>query len=80
VRALETGTVSRVALDSGELTPIAELPPTPVSQPFDHHVMALANGDLLAVEIQLNINVLEVGLQDEPQQRSILARPQPDQL
>ena len=63
VRALETGTVSRVA-DSGELISIAQLGKIPVSRLFDHHVMTRANGDLLAVEIDLSITVLDVGRQD----------------
>jgi serine/threonine protein kinase len=64
VRALDTGAVSRVALDTGELTPIAQLPPIPLRSSFDDHVMTLANGDLLAVEIKLGIVVSAVHTDD----------------
>ncbi|HEX7839383.1 MAG TPA: hypothetical protein VF469_18020, partial [Kofleriaceae bacterium] len=57
VRALETGAVSRIAQGTGELTPIAQLPPTPLSRLFDDHVMTLASGDLLAVKHELGANV-----------------------
>jgi dipeptidyl aminopeptidase/acylaminoacyl peptidase len=65
VRALDTGVVSRVALDTGELTPIARLPPTPLGRMFDHHLMALADGDLLGAEIELGVNVEMVCPDDE---------------
>ena len=64
MRALDTGAVSRVALDTGELTPIAQLPPIPLRSSFDDHVMTLANGDLLAVEIKLGIVVSAVHTDD----------------
>jgi hypothetical protein len=57
VRAFETGVVSRVAQDTGELTPIATLTPTPSGRLVDDHVMTLANGDLLAVKHELGANV-----------------------
>jgi WD40 repeat protein len=65
VSALQTGVVSRVGLDTGALTPIALLPTTPVSRLFDNHLMTLAGGDLLAVEIELGITVLSVHPEDE---------------
>jgi hypothetical protein len=65
VRSLQTGVLSRVALDTGALTPIAQLPATPVSRLFDAHVMTLAGDDRLAVEIELGINVLAVRPEDE---------------
>jgi serine/threonine protein kinase len=64
VRVLDTGAVSRVALDTGELTPVAHLPPHPLRSSFDDHVMTLANGDLLAVEIELGIAVSAVRSDD----------------
>jgi len=64
VRALETGELSRVALDTGGLTRIAQLAETPVSRPFDNRVMTLADGDLLAVEVDLAINVWEAVADD----------------
>ena len=66
VRTLDTGAVSRVALDTGELTPIAQLPRIPLRSSFDDHVMTLANGDLLAVAIDLGIDVSEVRSEDAP--------------
>jgi serine/threonine protein kinase len=66
VRTLDTGAVSRVALDTGELTPIAQLPPIPLRSSFDDHVMTLADGDLLAVEIELGIDVSAVHSDDAP--------------
>jgi WD40 repeat protein len=64
VRALDTGVVSRVALDTGELTPVAQLLPIPLRSSFDDHVMTLADGDLLAVEIKLGIVVSAVHSDD----------------
>ncbi len=66
VRTLDTGAVSRVALDTGELTPIAQLPQIPLRSSFDDHVMTLADGDLLAVEIDLGIAVSAVRSDDAP--------------
>jgi dipeptidyl aminopeptidase/acylaminoacyl peptidase len=60
VRALDTGAVWRVALDTGELTPFAQLAATPLSRVFDDHLMILADGDLLAVEIDLGISVVAI--------------------
>jgi len=65
VRAFDTGKVSRVALDTGTLTPIAQLPRMPLDRPFDDHLMTLANGDLLAVELDPGINVVAVVPDDE---------------
>ena len=79
VRALETGVVSRVALDTGALTPVAQLPPTPVRTSFDDHVMTLADGDLLAVEIELGIEVLAVR-PDDTSPRARHREPDPGQL
>jgi len=76
VRTLDTGAVSRVALDTGELTPIAQTPPSPVRSSFDDHVMTLADGDLLAVEIELGITVSAVRSEDPPRARP----PDPGQL
>jgi serine/threonine protein kinase len=77
VRTLDTGAVSRVALDTGELTPIAQLPPTPLRSSFDDHVMTLANGDLLAVDIKLGIDVSAVRSNDaSPRPRA----PDPGQM
>jgi hypothetical protein len=70
VRALETGVVSSVALDTGALTPIARLPPTPLSRVFDDHLMILADGDLLGAEIELGVNVAVVSPDD-----GLVARP-----
>ncbi|HEX3478556.1 MAG TPA: WD40 repeat domain-containing serine/threonine protein kinase [Kofleriaceae bacterium] len=70
VRTLDTGAVSRVALDTGELTPVAQLPPIPLRSSFDDHVMTLADGDLLAVEIDLGIEVSAVRSDDAPRARS----------
>jgi hypothetical protein len=61
VRALETGLVSRVALDTHKLTPIAELPPVPLRRLFDDQVMTLPGGDLLAVNHTLGATVATVG-------------------
>ena len=69
VRAFDTGKVSRVALDTGALTQIAQLPRMPLSRPFDDHLMTLADGDLLAVELELGINVVAVVPDDESQPR-----------
>jgi hypothetical protein len=74
VCALETGSVSRVALDTGELTPIAHVAPTPVSRLFDNHLMTLADGDLLAVAIELGMNVLAV----RPDEQRPRTRREPD--
>lgn len=65
VRALETGVVSRVALDTGKLTPIAQLPEMPSSAPFDNRLMFPADGDLLSVEVELSLN-LWATVPDEP--------------
>jgi hypothetical protein len=54
------GVVSRVALDTGELTPIAKLPAQQLSYRYDDHVMALAGGDLLAVNHELGTSVATV--------------------
>jgi serine/threonine protein kinase len=79
VRTLDTGAVSRVALDTGELTPIAQLPKTPIRSPFDDHVMTLADGDLLAAEIQLGIAVSAVRSDDAPRPHP-RREPDPGQL
>jgi hypothetical protein len=59
VRAQETGVVSRVALDTGALTPVAQLPEMPLSDPFDNRLMFPADGGVLAVEIELGLNLWE---------------------
>jgi hypothetical protein len=60
IRALDTGAVWRVALETGELAPFAQLATTPLSRVFDDHLMILADGDLLAVEIDLGISVVAI--------------------
>jgi hypothetical protein len=60
------GAVSRVALDTGELAPVAKLPPQQFSFRYDDHVMPLAGGDFLAVNHELGTNVAVVGPDDEP--------------
>ncbi|HEX7839384.1 MAG TPA: serine/threonine-protein kinase [Kofleriaceae bacterium] len=57
VRARGTGQVWRVALDTGELTQIAQLPPAPLIYLFDDQLKALPDGDLLAVDVDLAIDV-----------------------
>ncbi|HEX3478557.1 MAG TPA: protein kinase [Kofleriaceae bacterium] len=64
VRALETGEVSRVALDTGELTPLAQLAPTPLSLMYDDHLVMPRGGDLLAIRRELGANVAKVRLDD----------------
>jgi hypothetical protein len=54
------GVVSRVALDTGELTPVAKLPPQQLSYRHDDHRMPLAGGDLLAVNHELGTSVAMV--------------------
>ena len=66
VRALDTGVVSRIALDTGEATPIAQLPEAPASLGFEDHLMTLADGDLLATEIDLGVNVAAIYPDGEP--------------
>jgi hypothetical protein len=66
VRAPDTGAVSYVALDTGELTPIATLPETLPDSMFDYHVMTLPDGDLLAVDIELSVHVAVARPDDEP--------------
>jgi hypothetical protein len=54
------GVVSRVALDTGELTRIAKLPAQQFSYRYDDHVMPLTGGDLLAVNHELGTSVAMV--------------------
>jgi hypothetical protein len=61
VRAYLTGEISRVALDTGELTPIARVAAMPPDRLFDDHVMTLPGGDLLAINRELGANVATVG-------------------
>jgi hypothetical protein len=61
VRSLQTGVVSQVALDTGVATQIAQLPETPLSQLYDDHLVALDNGDLLAVNHEIGADVAMVG-------------------
>jgi hypothetical protein len=65
VRALETGVVSRVAFDTGELTPVMQLPEMPRSAPFDNRLMFPADGDILTVEVELSLNLWTTA-PDEP--------------
>jgi len=64
VRELDTGAVSRVELDTGAVTPFTQLVATPTSRVFDDHLMMLADGDLLAVEIDLGISLVAVRADD----------------
>jgi hypothetical protein len=66
VRELDTGRVARVAIETGALTPVAQLPTTVLGGMFDDHVMTLPDGDLLATEIELGIDVARVLPDDEP--------------
>jgi hypothetical protein len=59
VRALQTGVVSRVALDTGALTPVAQLPEVPCSGPCDSRLMFPGEGVLLAVDIELSLDLWE---------------------
>ncbi|HEX8112071.1 MAG TPA: hypothetical protein VF516_30270, partial [Kofleriaceae bacterium] len=79
VRALDTGEVSRVALDTGELTPIARLPGPSIRSSFDDHVMTLADGDLLGVELELSLSVSAVLADDAPRSHP-RREPDPGQL
>jgi hypothetical protein len=54
------GVVSRIAPDTGELTPIAKLPAQQLSYRYDDHVMPLTGGDLLAVNHELGTSVAVV--------------------
>jgi len=64
VRALQTGEVWHVALDTGALTPIAQLPSTPLGLLFDDHLASVPDGDLLAVDRELGANIARVRLAD----------------
>jgi len=65
VRAVETGVVSQVALDTGALTQIAQRPELPLIDEFYNHLMFLADGDVLAIENELSINLFAVRADDE---------------
>jgi len=66
VRVLDTGVVARVALDTGELTPIARLPAMRLHSSLNHeHLLALPDGDLLAVNTEPGMNVAIVLPDDE---------------
>jgi hypothetical protein len=70
VRVLDTGVVARVALDTGTLTPIAQLPAMRLNSSLNQeHVLALPDGDLLAVNTEPGMNVSVVEPDDEPPQR-----------
>jgi hypothetical protein len=58
--------VALVALDTGALTQIAQLPWTPQDEVYDDHLMTLSGGDLLAVEMELAVRVAAVRRDDEP--------------
>jgi hypothetical protein len=64
VRALETGEVSSVALDTGDLTPIAQLAPTPLTLVSDDHLVMPPGGDLLAIHREFGASVAKVRLDD----------------
>jgi WD40-like Beta Propeller Repeat len=57
VQALETGAVSRVALDTGELTPVTQLAPISMMAGYADPLMTLPDGDLLATQTELGLNV-----------------------
>ncbi|HEX8110867.1 MAG TPA: hypothetical protein VF516_24210, partial [Kofleriaceae bacterium] len=59
VRALGTGVVSRVALGTGELTPVARLPKMPLHPRFDTRLMFAADGNLLAPHVELGMDIWE---------------------
>jgi hypothetical protein len=63
VRALETGVVSRVVLETGELIPVARLPAVPMRRLFDEHLMTL-----LAVDIDRGCQIMVVAPDAESQQ------------
>jgi len=65
VRALQTGMVSRVALDTGALTPVVQLLEVPCSGPCDSRLMFPEDGDILAVDIELSLSLSET-VPDEP--------------
>jgi WD40 repeat protein len=66
VRVLDTGEVARVALDTGELTPVAQLPAMLLHSSLNHeHVLALPDGDLLAVNTEPGMNVSIVQPDDD---------------
>jgi dipeptidyl aminopeptidase/acylaminoacyl peptidase len=70
VRVLDTGVVARVALDTGALTPIAQLPGMLIHSSLNHeHVLALPDGDLLAVNTEPGMNVSVVEPDDERPRR-----------
>ncbi|HEX3479828.1 MAG TPA: protein kinase [Kofleriaceae bacterium] len=59
VRAVQTGMVSRVALDTGAVTPVAQLRETPCSTPCEAPLMFPADGDVLAVDVETSLNLWE---------------------
>jgi hypothetical protein len=65
LRALETGVVSRVDLDTGELTPVASLSAIPMNPLFEDHLMTLPDGDLLGVDIDPGFQVMVAVPDDE---------------
>jgi hypothetical protein len=70
VRALETGVVSRVVLDTGELIPVARLSAVPMRRLFDEHLMTLPDGDLLAVDIDRGFQIMVVAPDAAPGSRA----------
>ncbi|HEY6178702.1 MAG TPA: hypothetical protein VIX73_29830, partial [Kofleriaceae bacterium] len=69
VRSLQTGVVSRVDLETGELTLIARLPPTPLNEVFDDHLVVIPYGDVLAVNHLIEVQIATVR-EDAPSRRS----------
>lgn len=65
VRALGTGVVSRVALGTKKLTPVAQLPRMPLGQQYDTRLMFAANGDLLAPDVELGMDLWEETVPDD---------------
>ncbi|HEX8107457.1 MAG TPA: hypothetical protein VF516_06990 [Kofleriaceae bacterium] len=51
--------MSRVALDTGELTPVAQLPKMPLHPRFDTRLMFAADGVLLAPDVELGMDIWE---------------------
>jgi serine/threonine protein kinase/Tol biopolymer transport system component len=62
-RAVQTGEVFRVALDTGALQPVPAIPPldeVPCSTPCDDHLMFPAGGGILVVNAKLSLNLWEL--------------------
>jgi serine/threonine protein kinase len=60
VRAIESGWVSRVAIETGELTPIVQLAAMPVDIVHDEHLLPLSDGSWLSPETDPGLYVATV--------------------